>query len=442
MNVGLRARQVFLREWEASDPDDSTLAGTSFGRDEAARRLAAELSNHGCLRTEELATGLRFQATSFVGRIRLGEWEVTIQPKIPAAPLLTLLRYAYRLRDLEQYKHTGYAAGAESFQDLLIHQLAEEVTELLARGLHRSYIRRAEDLATPCGRLDFGRYVRMAGSARTVLPCVHHPRSEDTLLNRVLLAGLRLARRRTADLDLRARLGRLAKVMESGVSPLPLDAAVLARVRRTVDRRTARYEPAITLVELLIVAQSFVLDESPARAFRLPGFLFDMNRFFQVLISRFLHENLEGCEVNDEHRLHGMFLYDPQRNPRGCRPPTPRPDFVIRREAKIVAVLDAKYRDLWQRPLPREMLYQLALYALWQNNPQRRAVILYPVMEEAAIEQAIHFVDPFGQGRQAEVLLRPVHLPSLASLVRMPNSSHSQKNKMSFAQTLALGALE
>lgn len=439
MTAAPASKRVFLREWEASEADDPALKHASFGADEGTRQLAAELSNSACLQTQELATGLRFQATSFVGRVRLGEWEVTIQPKIPAAPLLTLLRYAYRLRDLDQHHLAEYAAGSESFQDLLIQQLSDEAAELLARGLHRNYVRCAEDLTTPRGRLNFGRYARMAGMVRTTLPCVHHPRSVDTLLNRTLLAGLHLARRLTTDLDLRAQLGKLVKIMELGASPLPLDSSTLARVQRSVDRRTAHYESALALIELLFASQGFLLDETPARTFRLPGFLFDMNRFFQSLISRFLHENLEGYEVSDEHRLHGMFLYDPQRNPRCWRSPTPRPDFVVRRETKIVAVLDAKYRDLWQRHLPREMLYQLALYALWQHNPQRRAVILYPIMEEAATEQAVHFVDPFGLGRQAEVLLRPVHLPTLASLVQMQRNPQSQKTKVGFAQMLAFG---
>jgi len=115
-----------------------------------------------------------------------------------------------------------------------------------------------------------------------------------------------------------------------------------------------------------------------------------------------------------------------------------RPDFVVRRDRKIVAVLDAKYRDLWEQALPRDMLYQLALYALGQNVPMRRATILYPTIERSAREQAIVIQEPVGGLQQAEVVLRPVKLLELNELLRDRGTQASER-RGAFAARLALG---
>jgi 5-methylcytosine-specific restriction enzyme subunit McrC len=429
---------VSLREWETLRPEHGTvLADRTLADCAAGRQLAEQLTSSGRIEVLELVRGLELRATSFVGRFSLGEITVTVQPKISGAPLLNLLRYAYGLRHLSLYEPTGYAVAESTFQDLLIRQLAAETAELLARGVHRDYERRNADLATPRGRINFNRYVRVAHRAQAVLPCVEYPRVEDTPLNQVLLGGLRFAVHMTADVELRARLNRLAKVLDPTVSMKRLDGAALVAAWRIMDRRTTAYEPALIVIEMLLRGQGVALDGEVAPV-RLPGFLFDMNRFFQALLSRFLRENLEGCEVEDECRLAGLFRYDPARNPRRRQPPVQKPDFVVRRERRVVALLDAKYRDLWALPLPREMLYQLALYALGQSGTKRQAAILYPTMDAAAREQAIIVQEPVGGAPQAEVILRPVNLLTLNGLLR-DRAPQAGRQRCIFAAQLAFG---
>lgn len=426
---------VSLREWETARPDEgSLLVEQSLAGFPAARRLAKELSKTGRMEVLELARGLELRGTSFVGRIVLGEITVTIHPKITGGPLLSLFRYAYGLRNLDLYGAVDFASSSWSFQDLLIHQLAAEAGELLDRGIHRDYERVDSDLATPRGRIDFTRYLQTVQRAQTTLPCVHHPRMEDTLLNRVLLAGLHFAAGLAADGELKGHMRRLSKRLGEAVSEQRLDASLIAEAWRSMDRRTVAYEPALTLIELLLDGQGVSLEEEGSQV-RLKGFLFDMNRFFQALLSRFLRENLSGVEVHDEHRLKGMFRYRAGENPLGRRDPVLRPDFVLMRGGQTVAVLDAKYRDLWEQPLPREMLYQLALYALGRTG-ERASAILYPTVEAAASEQTIVIQEPVRGGERAHVTLRPVNLLRLDQLLRAGPAA--QRKRAELARELAL----
>lgn len=429
---------VNLTEWETREPTKgSPLAGPVLTNHPAAQRLAETLTRDGRIEILELARGLELRASSFVGRFALGELLVTIKPKISGVPLMNLLRYAYRLRHLQLFDEVSYETSQASFEDLLIHQLAAESSELLSRGLHRNYLRTKSMLASPRGRIDFGGYLQVAANAGVAMPCVHYPRSEDTCLNQVLHGGLEMAARMTLDRELGGRVRRLAKSFAGRITPRQLDAAGFAEAWHSLDRRTSAYRPALTLIQMLLNTQGAALTDttSPIPA---AGFLFDMNRFFQALLSRFLGENLVGYEVQDERVLRGVFKYDPANNPRNHRSPSLRPDFLVLRNRKVEAVLDAKYRDLWERNLPREMLYQLALYALGQESGNRRATIIYPTLENAARQQVVFVKDPLRGTSTAEIILRPVNLLKLDQLLR-DKSVQAQRSRAEFAHRLAFG---
>jgi 5-methylcytosine-specific restriction enzyme subunit McrC len=165
----------------------------------------------------------------------------------------------------------------------------------------------------------------------------------------------------------------------------------------------------------------------------LPGFLLDMNHFFQRLLGRFLSEHLPQCEVHSEQALRGMMRYSPQQNPRKRKAPMPRPDFVVKKGPSPVSVLDAKYRDLWERELPRDMLYQLAIYSLSQPRPFT-ASILFPTEHDTARPARIEIHDPMASGALGFVELRPVILPQLTSALAGERSARE-----ALAQRLAFG---
>ena len=205
-----------------------------------------------------------------------------------------------------------------------------------------------------------------------------------------------------------------------------------------MNRLTAAYQPALSIIRLLVQAQGVVL-EGETNTTPLPGFLFDMNAFFQALVSGFLRDNLPGYSVRDEHRLKGMMRYNPEFNPLRRQSPTPRPDYVVTQQGAVRAILDAKYRDLWEKPLPREMLYQLVVYAI-SHRTQPQSSILYPTTCAQAKEARIDVSDPIYGGFLGQVCLRPVHLQTMVELVTTP-SAQGRRNREHYAKRLAFGAL-
>lgn len=175
----------------------------SLSDDPWVRDLARRLSESRMLDVQELRTGLSVTSTSFVGRVRLGGVEITVVPKLGSETLLTLLRYAYGLRNIHLLPSAAHATQALGFQDILAWQLVEEAQELMARGLRRAYVRRQEALTSPRGRIDFQAMAGRGSPVEATLPCVHHRRDQDRLINRVLLAGVRLAASVAVDRGLR-----------------------------------------------------------------------------------------------------------------------------------------------------------------------------------------------------------------------------------------------
>jgi 5-methylcytosine-specific restriction enzyme subunit McrC len=260
---------------------------------------------------------------------------------------------------------------------------------------------------------------------------VHHPRTEDTLLNRVLLAGLNRASALANEPELKSHVRRLSKMLGATVTAQALDAPMVAAAWGAMDRRTTAYRAALTLIDLLLEGEGVALDDQGSRI-RLKGFLFDMNRFFQSLISRLLREHLTDVVVHDEFRLKGMFSYLSGQNPLARRGPTLRPDFVLMRHGQVLSVLDAKYRDLWEQTLPRDMLYQLALYALGRSAGERSSVILFPTVDAAAREQTIVIREPVLGATQASVTMRPVNLLELERLLRSGRDMQSRRAELTW----------
>lgn len=428
---------VLLREWETRSPGvgaGDPLRGRTLDR--AGTELAGLLRDRRMLDVREVRHGLEVRSFSFVGRVRLGDLTITITPKLDAATLLALFPYAYGLRNVARGGDALFETQGVLLQDLMVEMLYGEVEALLQRGLPRRYQPRREDLASPRGRIDMNALAART-SAPGTLPCEHHVRSEDWALHRVLLGGLRHAAGLTATAALRVRLLRLAAQLGERVSSVDLHGRAITEALRGLDRLTRACGPALRLIEALYRGHLLSLDES-REGMVLPGFLFDMNRFFQALLSRFLGENLADHEVVDEHALHGLMRYAHDANPRRRAAPTPRPDFAIRAGNRTVALLDAKYRDLWENTLPREMLYQLSIYALSQGVGAS-ATILYPTADVVARDARIELRGPLEGWGRASVILRPVSLRALKDAIEAGDGASARQGRQTLARRLTFG---
>lgn len=414
---------IELAEWERVGPaEDERLKGISFADNLPARHLAEVLRDRMDIR--EGYRGLEIATTSFVGRVDIGPLRIAIRPKLPAMPLARLLRYAYGLRDITTIEETHAPTTPHGFQDLLIAMLAAEVEELLYRGLARRYVPLAEPLESPRGRIVVEELARQGGITDARLPCRYFERRANWHLNQVLRAGLDSAARMTEDRDLRRRVHRLAGAFGDVERKEKIEITDVDRAESGLNRMNAANASALSIIRLLLEMHGLAFDQAEERL-RTHGFLFDMNRFFQRLVSRFLHDNLISQRIIDEWPIQGVFSYAPEANPRRRVAPSPRPDFALIRGNALRGFLDSKYRDIWEHGLPANWLYQLSIYAL--AAPTRVSILLYATMADRARDEQVDIREPFLWSTKdpASVILRPVHLTWLAELLD-PDHIHSR----------------
>lgn len=407
-----------LTEWS-----EQLLEGV-YLKDVAERKVAQKLTDSGILEILEMRNGVLIRSNSFVGRLSLGGIHIQITPKLNGLPLITLLQYTYGLKNLKLFHYANFDVDNLNFIDLLIYTLYSYTESLLKRGFIKGYTLFESDLPCVKGRIDMNRLASQGGTVEACLPCKYYERTENTLLNQVLLAGLRLAGMVASDINLRHDVMRLSDQLSMLAEEIRLCRSIFDAAQRSISRINDMYKPALELINILFESQSVQFEEGEERI-SLPGYFFDMNMFFETLVSKLLKSLQDEYFVVDQYHLGMLFSYDIKRNPKGKRSPTPRPDFALFKNGSVVQLLDAKYRDLWDRNLPRDMLYQLAVYAV-SGIGNSSATILYPAMNGMPVLQQINIKNPLTKETMARVFLKPIDLVRVAELIK-----NNDKNELS-----------
>lgn len=330
-------------------------------------------------------------------------------------------------------EETQAPATAGGLHDLLISMLAAEVEELLHRGPARRYIPLSGKLESPRGRILVQAMAREGGLTEARLPCGYFERHVNWDLNQVLQAGLDEAAQMTDDRDLRRHIHKLGNGFVDVEQKTRLETQLIDRAQRSLTRLTEAYSSALSIIRLLHNMQGLDFGSQP-QLHRIPGFLFDMNSFFQHLLSRFFHENLRGHHIVDESPTRTLFAYALHANPKKRRAPALRPDYSLFRGNVLRGFLDAKYRDVWEKDLPAEWLYQLAVYAL--ASPNRVSILLYGCMAANVSDQQVDI--RIGAEGISAVIIRPVPMMRLSEMVQRRHDASLAAERSRLAEELVL----
>lgn len=292
-----------------------------------------------------------------VGVIGLDEVRLVVRPKTPLRSLIFMASYSGVQVDLS---HATFAFEAD--QDLpsaLASALIRGVNAATGRGLLKGYASVEETGTVIRGRWDVTRQLKARPGIPVPVELTYDDYTEDVAENRIVKAALRaLVRveqlpRRVVD-ELGPLLGMFSEVSDlraGGRVALPAE-----------TRLNAHYQPALRVAQWILEATSWAHAQGASSG---SAFLLNVAKVYEDFVGSVLRATLkaEGFEVD-------LQVSDWRLDTDGKV--RMRPDIVISRGGRVVAVADTKYK-VWGESdgsPPNADVYQGLAYAVTAHVPE------------------------------------------------------------------------
>lgn len=262
---------------------------------------------------------------------------------------------------------TSMAHRAESLLDLFIAHFADRLLAEVRHGLPREYRAQEDDLRALRGRLDIIRQFTVHAVRPDRLACRFDSLDADTPLLRIMKACVVLLSRHARAQETQRKLAEL-RFLLADVRDVPRRDLPWAKVR--IDRTNGRWRTLLALAKLLL-RQHWQQTHADAQQPEGITLLFPMHELFERYVTVQARRALAplGLEVIAQGGFENCLgEWRPGEICLG-RVFRTRPDILVRRQGRVVAVVDTKWKALSADPLdrrhgvPQADVYQLMAYA-------------------------------------------------------------------------------
>ncbi len=282
--------------------------------------------------------------------------------------------------DLDIGAEAAIARQKNTLLEILIDAFATRLLAEIRRGLPRAYRQCEEDLPALRGRLDVTRQFTRNAVRPDRLACRFDQLEADTPLMRIMAAATVFLARHTRSLATRRKLDELRHAL-ADIPLMPITRLPWQAVR--IDRTNRRWAALFRLARLLL-QRDWQATHHKIKSPEGLTLLFPMNDLFEKYIAVLLRRALAGSdiEVLDQggHRAClGAFTGEHLESGNVFRT---KPDIMLRRQGKVVAIIDTKWKKLSPDPLDRKHgvsqadVYQLMAYARLYRTAE--LMLLYP----------------------------------------------------------------
>ena len=362
-------KTVYISEWSKLSAEElrkkynlRQLANSDF-------KLINEIENK--LKIRKLSNGIEIESNSYVGVVKLKNFQIIISPKITNVNLAKMIAFAYDLESIEILNELNELATSKAnISDIISLIFLKETENIYYQGLRKRYQEKDEDIASCRGKINFNKLATNSSSAVT-LPCRYQELTVDIAENQIILAALKLLLVNTSNKNLNKRLNTLFSKIKDVVSLKPLSKELLLKALNNSDRLNNNYKNIFKLIKLLLKEEDFNFLGEQNDNF--PGFLLDMNLLFErFLYQYFRKKSAANTNVKYQKSLSNKF------RTRNNKLYNLIPDYQFFENGKLLKIADAKYKNYDQRKVSAADLYQLTAYALANKEKIDQVSLFYP----------------------------------------------------------------
>jgi 5-methylcytosine-specific restriction enzyme subunit McrC len=357
-------------------------------------------------------------AQNHVGVIHLGKHQVEILPKIDAGDeevRRNLARMLCVALDVRLHGRDGSAMHrTDSILDVLVRLFCGSLWKALHQGPARRYEIRQETLAVVRGRIDIAQQVRRNLGRPDRIACAFEEFTEDTPVNQILKAALRLLIRVVRSADNQRNLNELLFCL-ADVSDVPRQS--LDWHRASTNRLTSRFAPLLRMAKTFLDGASSDVLSGSDQGFAL---LFDMNMLFEEYIGRVLQRAFAPADLDVRRQGPVRHL---ALSLSGAPAFKLKPDAVAMRGSVVNWIVDTKWKRLAQQATREGVaagdMYQMSIYA--RQYQAAHVMLLYPHHAEldghAGLRAGYSLQgDLLPEGSSARISVATVDLRDLASV--------------------------
>ena len=344
--------------------------------------------------------GVKFR--QFVGVISLGDLQIEVLPKadknagdaqknIWESHLMEMLKVVYKLK-VKLPSKADQQVKRSPVLDVFLDRFMDEVEHLMHIGLVKAYRRIEDNRNALKGRLVMSKHI--------IKNLVHKERfyveyttyDHNHIFNRLLYKALRVI----PDISTRSYTHSRAKTLMfefPELNDVVVTDALFSRL--SYDRKTEDYREAIELAKLILL--NYMPNLTYQRGNNVFALMFDMNRLWEEYVFIILRRQLKDYTVLAQNSK--MFWLSSTYN----KNKPIRPDILVMKEKKCVAVLDTKWKCPDNTKPSDADLKQMYVYHDYWNTD--RTALIYPGNSEK-VEG--HFIKDKEETAECSMLFLPI----------------------------------